>query len=138
MVIIKGESSPRLIEYSIEMQRWDYHYSYIADPSTGDEVDEFMESLEFQGRLSKPRGRAGTLLKLMIACEKSRRNTEPIVERPVIGHLDVKSKFVDAFVRLPASHVGRLATIASAKRIKFISLFASDDRDPQCYEISPV
>ena len=126
-MVNKGESSPRLVEYSVEVQRWDYHYSYIADPSTGDEVDEFihLESLDFQGRLSKPRGQAGTLLKLMIACEKPSRNTGPIVERPVTGHLDVKSKFVDAFVRLPASHVGRLATIAFAKRIKFISLFAS-------------
>jgi len=50
---IKDKSPPRLIEYAIEVQRWDYHYSYIADPSTGDEVDEFihLESLDFPGAL---------------------------------------------------------------------------------------
>jgi hypothetical protein len=61
----------------------------------------------------------------MVACEKPREGPKPIVERPIIGRLDLKARFLDVYVRLPASHVGRLATIASGERIKFVSLFAS-------------
>jgi hypothetical protein len=127
-MIAKGHFSEKLTEYAIAVGSWSYFYSYIADPLTRLEVDEFihLETLEFQGKLTSPRDRVGLPAKIMIACEKVQRDGEATrYDRPVLGNLDAKKKLLEAYVLLPATHVTRLTAVASSDRIKAVRLTAT-------------
>ena len=127
-MVARGPFSDKLVEYAITVSSWSYFYSYIADPLTRLEVDEFihLETLEFQGKLTSPRGRVGLPAKFMIACEKVPMDGQTIrYDRPVLGNLDTKKKLLEAYVLLPATHVTRLTAIASSDQIKWVRLMAT-------------
>jgi hypothetical protein len=127
-MVVRGPFSEKLVEYAITVVSWSYFYSYIADPLTRLEVDEFihLETLEFQGKLTSPRDRVGLPAKLMIACEKVPVDEQLIrYDRPVLGNLDTKKKLLEAYVLLPSTHVTRLTAIASSDRITRVRLMAT-------------
>lgn len=103
---------------------WNYFYSYIADPIDTEEVDEFihLETMDLEGRLLEPRAYKSRAARLMVSCEKPTPPGDPIVQRPVIGYMTVRARHVDAHVRVPPSHLARLATIVSTGRVALIRL----------------
>jgi hypothetical protein len=127
-MVARGSFSEKLVEYVFTVSSWSYFYSYIADPLTRLEVDEFihLETLEFQGKLTSPRDRVGLPAKVMIACEKAPLDGEAVrYDRPVLGNLDAKKKLLEAYVLLPTTHVTRLTAIASSDRITGVRLMAT-------------
>jgi hypothetical protein len=116
------------IEYAVAVDSWSYYYSYIADPLTRLEVDEFihLETLEICGTLTAPRNVVGLPAKIMIACEKIPRGDQPNpYDRPVLGNLEAKKKRLEGYLLLPAAHVTRLTVIASSDRIDGVRLRAT-------------
>jgi hypothetical protein len=104
---------------------WSYYYSYIAEPLTRNEVDEFihLETLEFLGTLSGPPDKVGLSATIKIACEKAHMDGQPTrYDRPVLGNLELKKKLMDVYVLLPPTHVTRLTAIASSDRIRRVRL----------------
>lgn len=118
----------RLTEYKVAVKSWNYVYSYIAEPKSRLEVSEFihLETLEFQGVLSKPRSRIGAPAHIRVACEKPIKEGElRRYDRPVVGNVTVHKGLVEAYILLPPSHVSRLVSAASSGRINCASLAAT-------------
>jgi hypothetical protein len=127
-MVASGHFSERLTEYVVTVDGWDYLYSYIADPLTSFEVDEFihLETLEFQGKLTNPRSKLSLSAKVRIACEKAPMDGEPTrYDRPVLGNVHAKKRILEAYVLLPATHVTRLTSIASSDRVKTLRITAT-------------
>jgi hypothetical protein len=127
-VMIARSFSEKLTEYAITVRTWAYYYSYIAEPRTRHEVDEFihLETLELHGALTGLHDRKALSVKIMIACEKVRVDGDPSrYDRPVLGNLDMKSKSLEAYLLLPAAHVTRLVTVAASDRIEYVRLSAT-------------
>lgn len=127
-MVIRSPFSEKLIEYAVTVSSWGYFYSYIADPLTRLEVDEFihLETLEFQGKLTSPRDKLGRPAKIMIACEKVQREGDPVrYDRPVLGNLNAKKELLEVYVLLPATHVTRLTAVASSGQVKTVHLMAT-------------
>jgi hypothetical protein len=125
---VGGQFSEKLTEYAVTVTSWNYLYSYIADPLTRFEVDEFihLETLEFQGKLMSPRSKLGLSAKVRIACEKASMDGEPTrYDRPVLGNLNANKTILEAYVLLPATHVTRLTTVASSDRVKTVRVTAT-------------
>ena len=118
----------KLDAYSVQVDSWDYLYTYMAEPLTLDEVNEFihLETLEFDGKLLSPRARAKTAAKIRVACEKDLREGESSrYVKPVVGNLLARKKIVEVYVTLPSTHVTRLISIAASGRIGVIHLTAT-------------
>lgn len=109
----------RLVEYVMAVDDWNYFYSYIAEPKTRTEVDEFihLETLELHGTLASHRRQSGRSLTIMVACEKTRADGKPVTyDRPVLGNLDTSKKAFVAYLLLPATHVTRLVSVVASNR----------------------
>lgn len=119
----------KLETYTIDVDGWSYLYSYIAEPRSPTEVDEFvhLETVEFQGSVVDRKKRIAAPARIKIACEKVTADGEPSrYDRPVLGNLVAKKKLVEAYVILPVAHVNRLTSVAASGRITRISIMATE------------
>ena len=114
------EFSEELERYEFSIDRWEHSYSYIADPLSLTEVDEFihLETLDLFGKMTLPLIYAGSAICLMIASERPGPGDQPVSFRPVIGNVTIRGRVFDAYVQLPASHTARLTTVACTGRLK--------------------
>jgi hypothetical protein len=118
----------KLVNYTINVENWSYFYSYIAEPLTHLEVNEFvhLETLELHGRVTRPK-KAEVSAIIRIACEKASRDGEQIrYDRPVLGNIYVKTELLEAYVLLPPAHVTRLTSIIASDRTKVVRMTATN------------
>lgn len=109
----------RLVEYVMAVNNWNYFYTYIAEPRTRTEVDEFihLETLELHGTLLARNRQSGRSLTIMVACEKAPADGQPVTyDRPVLGNLDTSKKAFVAYLLLPATHVTRIVSVVASNR----------------------
>lgn len=109
----------KLVQYSMPVDGWSYYYSYIAEPRTRTEVDEFihLETLDLHGKLMSPHRQSGRELTIMIACEKAPvAGQATAYDRPVLGNLDGSKKILVGYLLLPADHVTRMVSVVASER----------------------
>lgn len=114
-----AEYSEKLVEYAMAVNDWSYFYSYIAEPRTRTEVNEFihLETLDLHGTLVSPNHRCGRNLTIMIACEKAPADGQSTpYDRPVLGNIDTSKKALVAYLLLPATHVTRIVSVIASNR----------------------
>ncbi|MCK1505141.1 hypothetical protein [Bradyrhizobium sp. 18] len=109
----------RLVGYAMAVNDWDYFYSYIAEPRTRTEVDEFvhLETLELHGKLISPNHQTGRKLTIMLACEKAPAEGQLVTyDRRVLGNLDTSKRAMVAYLLLPAPHVNRIVSVVASNK----------------------